>query len=237
MSRRRPTPFPAWLVEPSVNRPLQSAGRRRRSPSHGSRKRDPRRGKRWLRRILRSHEVIRRVAAWTYQRTVRRNRAVLRSVFLFLSFGMAACAAPSLEQETQIDRERDRLAAPASPDVASSAQVTSLVGNWRIVAIDGRSLDEPIGLSMSGDAHQLWWEPKCAGMIRIYRIEAQSISFSAPLLPPSTSQDASPVCSIGLPPRLQDAMRALDDAVSVTRTSDNGVFISGPNHSLALFSQ
>lgn len=119
------------------------------------------------------------------------------------------------------------------PDPAQQVgvPVASLAGAWRVAGIDGRSFDEPVGLSLTGDDQQLWWEPRCAGMARAYRIEGQRITFA------STQPPGSPVCDIGLPPRLDEVIRAMDGAVSVSRTPNNGVLISGPAHSVTLFSQ
>ncbi|HEX8660644.1 MAG TPA: hypothetical protein VF686_02170, partial [Brevundimonas sp.] len=121
-------------------------------------------------------------------------------------------------------------AAPPPAAVEPPAQVGSLAGAWRVAGIDGHSFDEPVGLSLTGDAQQLWWEPRCAGVARAYRIEGQRITFA--------SQGAGgPVCDIGQPPRLEEVVRALDGADSISRTPNNGVLISGPEHSVLLFSQ
>jgi len=39
-----------------------------------------------------------------------------------------------------------------------------------VAAIDGRSLDEPVGFAISGGEASVWWEPACAGVARRYRI-------------------------------------------------------------------
>jgi hypothetical protein len=115
--------------------------------------------------------------------------------------------------------------------------VTSLAGAWRVAGIDGGSFNESYGLALRGDADKLWWEPRCAGMARGYRIAGRTISFPSlrPPLPPGSPPP--PVCAIGLPPRLGDVFRALDAATSVERTPQNGILISGGGHSLTLFSQ
>lgn len=115
--------------------------------------------------------------------------------------------------------------------------VRSLAGEWRVAAIDGHSLDLPVGLALSGDDARLWWEPQCAGIIRRYQIKGRSVSFSRPDAPASSEGSPKLVCSIGLHPRLGDVTRALDEANEVSRTSSNGVLISGPSHSVTLFAQ
>ena len=128
---------------------------------------------------------------------------------------------------------------PARPEAVgrSAAQVASLAGAWRVAGIDGAALDQPIGLALAGDARQLWWEPRCAGTARAYRIEGSRISFSSTQAPRPAGAPTPPVCAIGLPPRLGDVMRALDGASSITRTESNGVLIAGPRHSVTLYSQ
>lgn len=158
---------------------------------------------------------------------------MLRSILLLLCLAVAAC-----EQPTQTPANRvDPASKPPPPAAAPVAQVSSLVGEWRVAGIDGLSLDEPIGLSLTGDDQQLWWEPRCAGMARTYRIDGQMISLGSTLPPAPAGSPPPAVCAIGLPPRLSEIFRALDGAVSITRTPNNGVVISGPGHSLTLFSQ
>jgi len=130
---------------------------------------------------------------------------------------------------------------PAPPSQATPAPeppaVGSLAGEWRVAGIDGGSVDEPVGLSLTGNEQQLWWEPRCAGVARAYRIQGRRITFSSAQPPAPPGSPTPPVCSIGLPPRLDEVARALDDASSITRTPANGVLISGPTHSLTLFAQ
>lgn len=127
---------------------------------------------------------------------------------------------------------------PAEPEAVSpSAQVDSLAGAWRVAGIDGAALDAPIGLALTGDERQVWWEPRCAGAARTYRIDGARISFGSTQGPRPAGAPTSPVCAIGLPPRLGDVMRALDEATSIARTESNGILIAGPRHSVTLYSQ
>lgn len=118
-----------------------------------------------------------------------------------------------------------------SPTSPSGDPVGSLAGAWRVAGIDGKSFDEPYGLALTGDQAELWWEPRCAGMVRGYTIAGRSISFA------KVGSPSSAVCEIGLPPRLSEVFRALDAATTVVRTPANGIEISGGGHSLTLFSQ
>lgn len=150
-------------------------------------------------------------------------------VLVILLAGLAACQPPAAAPPTPVGPPP--AAAPPPPAVEPSAQVGSLAGAWRVAGIDGRSLDEPVGLSLTGDEQQLWWEPRCAGVARAYRIEGPRITFA------SSPGAGGPVCDIGQPPRLDEVVRALDGADRIARTPNNGVLISGPAHSVLLFSQ
>lgn len=115
--------------------------------------------------------------------------------------------------------------------------VTSLSGAWRVAAIDGKTLDEPYGLALTGDQDRLWWQPTCAGMIRKYRIDGRSIRIGSVHPEAKAGSPTSIVCAIGLPPRLREVFRALDAASHVNRTPENGVLIGGGGYSVTLFSQ
>ncbi len=126
---------------------------------------------------------------------------------------------------------------PASP--APLAAVVTLEGEWRVAGIDGEALDEPYGIALSANEREIWWEPRCAHQVRAYRIDGQRFASEpapgyGPLAP---GEPPRPVCAIGLPPRLDDVMRALSQADTIGRTEENGVMISGPEHGVLLFSQ
>lgn len=158
-----------------------------------------------------------------------------RSVLLVVFAALAACEPPG--QTPAKGAEPPFVAAPseAAPSplrkpVEAPVTTVSLAGDWRVAGIDGQSLDEPVGLSLTGDEQQLWWQPRCAGVARAYRVEGGRITFAA-------NQPPGDVCDIGLPRRLDEVVRALDNAASISRTPNNGVLISGPEHSVLLFSQ
>lgn len=127
-------------------------------------------------------------------------------------------------------------AAPADKPPAPAA-VTTLAGEWRVAAIDGKEFNESYGLALSGSDRELWWHPRCAGMARSYRIEGRTITFGPRLDAPAPSATPPPVCAIGLPAPLADVMRSLDAAKTVVRTPANGVLIAGGGRSVLLFSQ
>ena len=154
-------------------------------------------------------------------------RLSLRLLILAL---LAGCGRPP-------EAEASRPALPSTSAPAAASAVTSLAGEWRVAGLDGRSFDEPIALSLTGDEQQLWWRPRCAGVARAYIIRDRRIAFRSTEPPRPAGSPTPPVCAIGLPPHLDGVARALDDATTVSRTPENGVLISGPSHSLTLFSQ
>ncbi len=126
---------------------------------------------------------------------------------------------------------------PSQP--VDAAPAVTLAGEWRIAGIDGKPFDEPHGLTLSADAEEVWWAPRCAGLIRTYRINGIRIRIGLPqgLRPGAPGEPATAVCAIGLPPRLDEVTRALDSATTIRRTPNNGIEISGGGRSLLLFSQ
>ncbi|MCA1660881.1 MAG: hypothetical protein LC648_01440 [Novosphingobium sp.] len=121
---------------------------------------------------------------------------------------------------------------PAKPaDPIPPTAPTTLAGEWRVAGIDGAPFDEPYGLGLSADDRKIWMEPRCAGIVRSYRITGARIVIG----PPPDPQTA--VCAIGMPPRTDDVLRALDNADTIRRTPQNGIELSGGRRSLTLFSQ
>lgn len=153
-----------------------------------------------------------------------------------LLIALAGCEAPASQ------RQMPATATPEAPAARPTAlqPVDTLAGEWRVAGIDGKPLDEPYGLVLSGDAENIVAEPRCIGVVRRYtingmRLAVSQLPSSASPMPPGSQPP--PVCMVVPPPRLQDVRRALDAADTVGRTPENGVLISGGGHSLLLFSQ
>lgn len=130
----------------------------------------------------------------------------------------------------------------ASPHFATESAgpaLVSLAGEWRIAGIDGNDFNESYGLTLSADDKEIWWAPRCAGLVRSYTLEGSVLRIGQPLGARRRRPDEPnrPVCAIGLPPRIDEVSRAIDSATTARRTRDNGVEISGGGHSLLLFSQ
>ena len=153
-------------------------------------------------------------------------------VLLALLAALSACERPA-----QPAPQPDAPPPVPAPERPPAASVTSLAGEWRVAGIDGGEVDQPVGLALTGNRDQLWWEPRCAGVARTYRIEGSRVTFGSTEAPRPAGSPAPPVCDIGLPPRLDEVVRALDDASRISRTESNGILIAGPSHSLMLFSQ
>jgi hypothetical protein len=157
----------------------------------------------------------------------------MRALPLLFMLSFAACAKP-----TPVSPVASPSATPSQSATARPAPAT-LSGEWRVAGIDGRELNEPYVLALSANERAIWWEPRCAGMVRGYRIDGGAIAFGPnPDLPPQrVGGPTRPVCTIGLPPRLAEVFRALDSATTIERTAANGVLIAGGGHSVLLFSQ
>ncbi|MDQ3074502.1 MAG: hypothetical protein M3Q88_02660 [Pseudomonadota bacterium] len=165
----------------------------------------------------------------------------MKRPILLLALVATGCspAAPPPPEADVAATVRD--APPASRPVEAPAlpPVTSLVGEWRVAAVDGKSFDEPYGVALSADAQEIWWDPRCAGFARSYRIEGSRLS-TGPYIgfnSPKAGEPTPPVCAIAPPPRIGDVFRAIDSARTIGVTPQNGIELSGGGHSLLLFSQ
>ncbi|QZH74043.1 MAG: hypothetical protein JY451_09770 [Erythrobacter sp.] len=130
------------------------------------------------------------------------------------------------------------VASPVEAEESPAVPVDTLAGEWRVAGIDGAEFNEAYGLALSASEDEIWWEPRCAGMVRSYAIDGLEFSAS-PLAAEAPAPDSPPppVCAIAVPPRLADVARALDQAEQIARTPSNGILISGGRHDLLLFSQ
>ena len=170
----------------------------------------------------------------------------MRSLVLLLALGLGACGddasetrEPAEQQEAAASATPAPGPAPAPPAIALRP-VETLAGEWRVAGIDGEALDESYGIALSANDERIWWEPQCAGLVRLYRIEGESITLEPP--PPPEAQKGLPrpppaLCTIGVPPAVNRVMQALDTAETVERTPQNGVELSGGDRSVTLFSQ
>ena len=161
-----------------------------------------------------------------------------------IAFTALALCACSPEPET--DEQLTKLPAPGgvddpapSPPTQPLSPILTLAGEWRVAGIDGEPLDEPYGLALSANEEEIWWEPRCANFAFGYRIEGLRLKTGAarPPVPVASGAPPPPVCTIGIPPRLDEVSRALQLADTIGRTNSNGVLIEGGGHSLTLYSQ
>lgn len=173
----------------------------------------------------------------------------MRHAAILLAFLVAACNPPASQAIEGGEAEPAATSVPASrPDAAArsgaKSKVATLSGEWRVAAIDGISYDESVGLALSADAEEIWWEPRCAAIVHPYRIEG--FVFRARNIAPSPASTAGPdglprpaplICTIGPLPHVAEVSRAIRKATRIERTEQNGVLLSGGGHSLLLFSQ
>jgi hypothetical protein len=158
------------------------------------------------------------------------------TLLLLTSLALAACQRTA---PVTADDAAPASSVPTPPEKADPqpAGVATLEGHWRVAGIDGKSLDEPVAIALTASDRQIWWEPRCAGMARNYRIEGGTIRFTSTLPPRAPGEPTPPVCAIGLPPRLGDVFRALDEANGIVRLPSNGIRIAGPKHDVTIFAQ
>jgi hypothetical protein len=118
---------------------------------------------------------------------------------------------------------------------APIAAPLGLVGDWRVMAIDGVTVEGPGVLALKADRDRIWWEPLCAGIKRDYRIDGGSIRFRPVPLPPGSAPNIpQPVCAIGPPPRLDSVFVALDSVRTVRNLPSGGLLFEGAGYMLSL---
>ncbi|MGE5561778.1 MAG: hypothetical protein ACM3ZV_00530 [Bacillota bacterium] len=159
----------------------------------------------------------------------------MRGAAAFACLLVAACHAQPTAAPQQSSPSPTRDAAP----VAEATPVATLEGEWRVAGIDGHALDQPVGIALSASRQEIWWAPRCAGLVRSYTIAGTRFAAGPPLgvQPRRPGEPTPPVCTIAPPPRAGELFQALDSADRIERTPQNGVLISGGGHSLLLFSQ
>ena len=147
--------------------------------------------------------------------------------FIF-ALTVAACAPP--------DPGGNQMANASAPGPASiAAPVATLEGQWRAIRADGK----PVELALSISGEEIWWEPRCAGYVRSYRIAGSEFETGPHIgfVPRQPGEPTPPVCAIAPPPDIGAVFKSLDAATSIRRTRDNGIELAGGGHSLLLFSQ
>ncbi len=135
--------------------------------------------------------------------------------------------------------------APAPDAAPEQPEQFSLKGEWRVAGIDGKQVDLPTALTLSGGEQILDWDPECAQLAHRYTITDEDV-FSAPRIRQFVTESARdnsktplhpPPCAIGLPEGLVDAMTAVESATKIERTEANGIRLSGYDRSITLFKQ
>lgn len=123
---------------------------------------------------------------------------------------------------------------------------TTLAGTWQVEMIDGFSTSESRTIRFIADGQEIWWDPRCAGIVMEYTLAGESFAITKPAetAPPPPSPEADGigpppppppvVCLIGLPTHLQDAASALRAAETVARDYQNNLVFRGDGRYIIL---
>ena len=121
----------------------------------------------------------------------------------------------------------------AAPDAASGlTPVSSLVGEYRVAAIDGAALDVPFGLALSIAPDRIVFEGPCKGYAWRYRLKGQALSTTR-----TASPDPACLATARIHHLVFDLATAVDGATSAGRDGSNAVILSGGGHQVTLYSQ
>jgi hypothetical protein len=143
---------------------------------------------------------------------------------------LAACGQPA-EQAAEQSRADPRSSETAAPLAAPE----SLIGEYRVAGIDGRSLDAPFGIALSITDGQVSFEPACAAFVWSYAYLKGSVDIER--RQEKRNHPPPPVCPEPVAPQLDRLATALDAVDRARRTPENGIELSGNGRSVLLFSQ
>ena len=115
---------------------------------------------------------------------------------------------------------------------AQAAYPASIVGEWRVAGLDGKALDMPIGLTVSITPQRITYPTVCGGYAWNY-----SYSQGGLTLQQMREPDPSCLASATAPREVFEVAGALNEALGVSRTAENGIELSGGERSVTLFSQ
>lgn len=137
-------------------------------------------------------------------------------------------------------QQADALAG-AAPVQAAPAPV-SLAGEYRVAAIDGSEVGGGIGIALTVTERQIWFDPRCAGFSWSYSYADGALTTERPEKPNAddgslVARPVRPVCRIAVHPEQQRLAEALDAVTTATTTPSNALELSGPGHSVTLFTQ
>lgn len=123
-------------------------------------------------------------------------------------------------------------AAPEPSDAATLDLLNpgpqTLVGEWRVAAVDNTSIDMGWAITASIDDRTIRLGSQCVTPAWTYAYEAGRLD---------TQSVPEPLCERARAPAEERVMATLDAGGTVYRTPENGVLISGGAYSITLFSQ
>lgn len=141
---------------------------------------------------------------------------------IFAPLLLAACtAAPPAK------REASPAPSPTQASVAPAANV-ALPGEYRVAGVDGREIDQPYAITASVTASRIHVTADCLNFAWSYSRQGDRIA---------TERVAVEGCGRGPTPAEEAVVAAFDAAERVARSPANGIELSGPGHTVTLFSQ
>lgn len=145
------------------------------------------------------------------------NRPIIsRVAALLASLLLASCA----YQPAEIPSPE----APAAYSNAPAGQApppVTMAGEWKLLLLDETEIEGE--LHFKADEARIWFPPACARQERTYRIDGDRIA----LEPLDHGGKPVAVCRIGLPPRLAEAMAALDVVDSIQSAPAGAIRLYG----------
>ncbi|MEZ5743767.1 MAG: hypothetical protein R3D89_08580 [Sphingomonadaceae bacterium] len=147
-----------------------------------------------------------------------------RTIVAALPLAIAACAMQGEAPLESVEAIEERAAPPLT-----------LEGSWELLLLDDAEVapDHTAlgkGLRLEADERKLWFPPLCAGKTRDYAIDGGVIALSDP----RREGEVTVACAIGMPPRTEQFLAALEQANTVESAPAGTIRLHGGGHVLLL---
>ena len=129
-----------------------------------------------------------------------------------------------------------RQAPPTAAPVPPRAPPASLVGRWRVVALDRAPVSTPGGIALSIGTDTMWFEPSCAGFLWRYSYAAGAMTVTHPWYEALAHGQRPPtLCWAEVLPE-QRALALTLGVASRAASTARGIELSGGGHTVMLAS-